>query len=412
MRRYWNNKGRIIFNVIFIVFCSTLLALCFILPNKASSGPYLNSAHGDTGYGVKRSATGFPTDYGRGNCVHCHEQHASIGGAEPHPQDGHPSKYLLLSDFVGQTNAPCFDCHIEAGYPQYQDPPDQMYLQYNYSRIAGGDITITCPNNIARAFAFVISTCASSLANNCGSSYGSSHCLANIAASLVNKWGFSSAAANNYPCSGCHNPHRAQRDYSSTGFLWTNGVSSLSRPSQHSKDNNVWQLWGDDASERMSNYTPNYQPPYRVGKTTYEPDGFATSDASRTIDFVALCTDCHYCGPSAYYCGPPSPKLGRQTYNVVWDTALHGKGHETDDPLNVRAPYVEGQSYVLSCLDCHEPHGSPNEFLLRQEVNGTTGIILTVGGWIPFCSACHTNVHAMAGCSGCHNHRRDLSTMF
>ena len=54
-----------------------------LYPDKASSGSYLDSAHANTSDGVKRSATGFPTDYSQGNCAHCHEQHASITGAEP-----------------------------------------------------------------------------------------------------------------------------------------------------------------------------------------------------------------------------------------------------------------------------------------------------------------------------------------
>ena len=67
MRRHWNNKGRIIKSPQppfgkggrggILVFCSMLLTLCYLLyPKGASSGPYLNSAHGNynPGYGVLR----------------------------------------------------------------------------------------------------------------------------------------------------------------------------------------------------------------------------------------------------------------------------------------------------------------------------------------------------------------------
>lgn len=53
-----------------------------LYPEKANSGPYLDSAHGNSTYGVNRSSIS-TFGYSKGNCVHCHEQHASIGGAEP-----------------------------------------------------------------------------------------------------------------------------------------------------------------------------------------------------------------------------------------------------------------------------------------------------------------------------------------
>ena len=111
MTEHRNNKGRIIFSVVLIVFCSMLIALCYSLyPDKADSGPYLNSTHGNTSYGVdRRTIDGvnlFP-DYAIGNCAHCHEQHASVGGITTTP-----SKYVLFYDnYVSQTDAFCFKCH-------------------------------------------------------------------------------------------------------------------------------------------------------------------------------------------------------------------------------------------------------------------------------------------------------------
>lgn len=87
MERYWNNKGKILLSPKFLALCSILLALCIVLclllyPNTASSGPYLDSAHANTSYGVNRSGLS-SFGYSIGNCAHCHEQHASIGGSEP-----------------------------------------------------------------------------------------------------------------------------------------------------------------------------------------------------------------------------------------------------------------------------------------------------------------------------------------
>ncbi len=406
MTAHWNNKGRITFRIVFIIFCSLLYALCYLLyPDKANSvGPYLNSAHGNTDYGVKRNATDFPSDYTRGHCAHCHEQHASIGGVEPQPKDGHPSKYLLLSDFVSQFDVPCFDCHTETN--QLQDPPGPMTQQYSYSKIAGGDPN-TCPNNINKAFAFITYDCTLSRAGNCGSSVGSAHCLKDIAIFLKNLWGFNSEAANNNPCSGCHNPHKAKRDF------------PCSRPSGHT-DKYAWEVWGDNADtvERM-NIASSYQywAPYRVN-VGYEPDGSSTQDGSNLVSHAYVCFDCHNTTNTIY-----STRLGRNLTNINWGGGgdvhglrpyskgelcscsvcpptrycdLDGKGWLMD-PYQTNEGVFFKTNYVLNCTDCHEPHGSPNEFLLRTTVNGVQVNVNNggpIGGtasgcWYNFCTACH-----------------------
>jgi hypothetical protein len=389
--------------LLLIILMCGVFVLCWILyPDKADSGPYLNSAHGNTSYGVKRNATNFPSDYTRGLCAHCHEQHESIGGAEPQPVDGHPSIYLLLSDFVDQFNVPCFDCHTETN--QLQDPTGPMNQQYNYSNIAGGD-TNTCPDNINRAFAFITSDCTLSRANNCGSSVGSAHCLKDIAIFLKNVWGFNSAAANNDPCSGCHNPHRAQRDpHTITGRIVDGKlVSVVSRPTQHI-DLMIWELWGDDSTERMNVYSSNnYWAPRRLSGG-YEPDGSLVQEGSNMVDFVSLCTDCHNSTNLI-----SSTRLGRYLYRIDWGAGgdFHGGRARIDNGGDFSGPGEYGDliepyksegklNYVLSCTDCHEPHGSPNEFLLRQTLNGDpvntahapTGI--SGGQWFYWCQACHS----------------------
>ena len=73
----------------------------FLLLTTASTaalaGPYAQSAHGDTQAGVAREELVTPGPYVIGNCGHCHEQHASMGGSEPQPQDGGPSPFALFS---------------------------------------------------------------------------------------------------------------------------------------------------------------------------------------------------------------------------------------------------------------------------------------------------------------------------
>jgi hypothetical protein len=75
-------------------------------------------------------------------------------------------------------------------------------------------------------------------------------------------------------------------------------------------------------------------------------------------------------------------------------------------------PYDDGAfvNYVLMCTDCHEPHGSPNEFLLRTCVNGKSGILITQPGYYKeFCTACHWLAGYHSGpatdqCTDCHWH--------
>ncbi len=260
----------------------------------------------------------------------------------------------------------CYSCHGTGDTPMQTLPTNQ----YNYSYMAGGDTTATCPANIREAFQFVNATTGASQLN-CGSSYGSSHFLANIQTFLTNKWNFGSTTADIDPCSGCHNPHRAQRDpHTTTTRGWP-----VSRPSQHSKDNNAWVLWGDDSTERMNNYTASYQAPYRVGSTTYEPDGSnITQDGSNLTDYATFCTDCHNTSNTIY-----STVLGRNLRTIDWNNEKHGKGN-ADGAISMNAPYGTVMGKVLACTDCHEPHGAPNKVLIRQEVNGGAlgGLVTTI----------------------------------
>ncbi|MEW6419954.1 MAG: cytochrome c3 family protein [Nitrospirota bacterium] len=429
MKRYWNNKGRTIINskllALCSMFCIGILLWWMLYPRNASPGPYLDSTHGSSSSGVKRSATGFPTDYGRGNCAHCHEQHASIGGAEPNPTGG-PDKYLL-----GYQNVPafCFGCHRDTG--SYQTGGYIYNRSYSYR--AGGWTADTL-NDILEAFSFI--------------SPGSSHKLSDIKTFINGKWNYTT---DSNPCCACHNPHRAQGDPANApNSAKTSGTRGwpVSRPSQHSTDNNAWGLWGDVSTERMSNYTASYQAPYRFNSTTtYEPDGSTTTDGSNLTDFNTFCTDCHNATNTIY-----STTLGRNLKKIDWETTggdssggdKHGKNSATTN-ICIDPPYYStssctntGLGKVLSCLDCHEPHGAPNNFLIRKEVNGNTlsGTVSTgtkdygylcmrchredtsgsntwenihhSWGDYPYnqmmCGSCHDGMGGPIRCSNCHYH--------
>ena len=373
------------------------------------AGPYTDSAHGNSSYGVNRSSIA-SFNYSRGNCSHCHEQHGSIGGSEPEPVSGYVSARLLFrTSYDDQSNGFCYRCHqtnsIQTGMP----------AQYCYSYRWGGDTSISCPDSIRDAFVFINEDGTHN--PNCSSSTGSSHQLTVIRNFIRNKWGFGSNVLN--PCSACHNSHKAQRSNYPIGVK---GTSSFSRPSSHA---NNWELWGDDTAERMSNYSSNYQAPYYYNSTmTYEPNGDATSDGSNMPDYVTFCTDCH--NPS--YDGQVS---SAQKYNFTgnwqailfnpdWEnTSPHGKiDGMKPDSTNRKAPYTANRNYVLSCTDCHEPHGSSNGMLIRKEVNGSSTVTFTSWAnrddWLTLCLRCHQDISGHSSgskgsdpCYVCHMHNKN-----
>jgi hypothetical protein len=94
----------------------TVLAVLAALAGfgNRTAAAYLTSAHGGNsvpGAGVLRSSVS--GKFAVGNCGHCHEQHASIDGNEPAPDNDRPSRYLLLDDLAG--NAACNHCHDISG---------------------------------------------------------------------------------------------------------------------------------------------------------------------------------------------------------------------------------------------------------------------------------------------------------
>jgi hypothetical protein len=406
------------------MFCTGIFLFLMLCPEKATSGSYLDSAHGnnqgsDTGYGVKRNATGFPSDYARGNCAHCHEQHASIGGAEPAPTGG-PSKYELLADnFSGETTNPyaqsddvCFYCHVDSVTGTYQNP---AFSNYTYSATFGGCPTTTGNCTIGTIFEAFNST--------------SYHNLNDVLSFAISSWS-STFTADSNPCSACHNVHKAKRSCGKPSGSYNDSYSAISKPSDHNN------LWGDSTGEKMSDYTGSYQAPYWYGSTTYfEPySANTTQNGSNLPDYVTFCQDCHSSSMTSY---------GLSNTPIDWTSTgdKHGKGisdgmncyctnttgflspyptacsvtcTQTCDPNGCDPPTCSPRpslgccsssancsspNIVLACTDCHEPHGSPNVVLIRKEVNGgvlsgqittlpTTGTGNSELGYL--CARCHT----------------------
>ena len=325
---------------------ATLLTLTLtILP--AQSGPYAVSAHGDATDGVSRTGVPFPP-YVTGNCVHCHEQHASIGGDEPAPDNDAPSPYALFAGFNDailtsyiQSDNFCFYCHTGSGSLQSGGISNEDYAT------TFGSSTVGSPTGIFEAF-----------------NQDTYHNLHDI--SVFSQTQFSYFTSDTNPCMACHNPHLAKRnrEYPSNPTY-----AAISRPTDH--DN----LWGDDLlTERMSPspaFNNDYQPP-QLPPGSYEPGGTATADSSLTPNYNTFCGDCHDDGNTI-----PSTPLGRNLYYLDWSGSgdKHGANPATGDTSrDINDPYevlyASQINYTLSCLDCHEPHGSKNSFLIRRAVNG------------------------------------------
>lgn len=348
-----------------------LSTICWLqAPPSALAGTYFDSAHGSSSYGVFRPIIGNtpPSGFGysRGNCAHCHEQHGSINGSEPPPSSGTPSPYeLFATNFnTSATTSPyyeadnfCFFCHNNPASAQ-------AVLNNDYSQNFGcagqGTTTIMAAMNQL-----------------------SYHNLYDVGTYSQATFPWYSAQSN--PCNACHNPHLAKQN-------WANPkdptFSVLSKPSDH------FNLWG--TTETMdTSYNTKYQPPYCSNNLTdVEPAASVDATVGRTAtpDYVAFCTTCHT--PTATI---PSTTLNRNLEPIDW--GLTGDKHglrPMDGSVSTLPPFdvpSSGTDFVLSCLNCHEAHGSENVMLLRRRANGSdlSAAItsLTTTDWGLLCLKCH-----------------------
>ena len=172
--------------------------------------------------------------------------------------------------------------------------------------------------------------------------------------------------------------------------------TAISLPDEHEG------LWGDQADETMARYGDRYQPPLSAGAGGgYEPGGVAAAfaDGSQLPDYNSFCLTCH--NESLY-----SSTYARNIQRIDWsslggDSILSGDKHGMNvytQELLMRQPYTDyaqqSTGYILSCLDCHEPHGASNAFLIRRGVNGESlsGTVSDVASSTSFgylCRQCH-----------------------
>lgn len=383
MRRYWNNKGRIIFSVIFFVFSILLLALCYLLyPDMASSGPYLDSQHGDTTYGVTRSTidTKYST-FSKGNCAHCHEQHASLDGVEPFPYSGvdaGPDPAALFS----YEEAFCETCHD--GSPVLRDIKTQRLKTYHHPI----------------------------------SEYSGRHTLSKM------EYGQSGApfrGANRHAeCADCHEPHyigdpgTTYHTYNATDPANNNLVS-----------NPIKGVWGVE---------PNTYPRWTANKTFTELKTVAVGSSKE----YQICFKCHsyyalqdidgvtdITGPSGTLITDQAMEFspGNRSAHPVQVTLNNQTGSTAPKALKtaqMRSPWTNVGTQTMWCCDCHGndvtspvgPHGSARKYMLKGTRQywpaGSGGILFSLNdltnsnkGQSPY-NVLNTNWRNELFCLNCH----------
>ena len=393
--QYLPMKILIVVGVLFWVLSCGAVAVAFDF--------HADSAHGNNdpppGYGVNRSEAG----YDIGDCAHCHDTFdPAICGV---------NERMMFYTVQTPCDMICFECHGDTLASA------QEVTNYPYSVLFGGFPTLYFPS-ILHQF------CATPATHANG---GSRHSLAQIWSVIKNNtldWGFS---ANPNPCSACHNPLLSQRIGSKQYRPpYDPTKSPITRPSE--RYSNPANLWGDDATERMKHYAENiaggyYQAPYYGNGPwdpedgPFEPAGDGTSDGSNLPDYVTFCMDCHQ---YAQY----DPESGEDVKAIKWgppwctaaEADMHGAAPaNTRDGFSIgciaregplRPPYdthePDPSNYVLSCLDCHEPHGTyQRPHLIRVQINGE---FVADSSFVEICERCHDMNHPYGSCNVCHGH--------
>jgi len=321
--------------------------------NMASADVYGDSAHGDTSTGVKREGISYP----QGNCTHCHDAFDnSICGVNA-------LMLFAANNPTSQTDNFCFQCHKT----EPDSMQDSMVANNEYSATFGGGTVM-----------FESIYDALNPASTADFPFPSSHGLSAVQSYARSRsWGDWMTADTN-ACLVCHDQHLSQKNFPVEIYDPVDGgVKTAVRRGNDAVDH-PGDLWGDEPAavsgrnEMMSDLvgiTYVYQAPLR-GDSGYEPGpaGSTVQNGSNLPNFVDACAET---------CHSQDIDVDNGPIAVDWTTSMHGLAaadNAAGDWGWLRPPYDDANrgEYVLSCTDCHEPHGSPNATTLRRTVNGVT----------------------------------------
>ena len=348
--------------------------ICVLGFGQAATAGYTDSAHGDGLGGVNReNAQCIEWPGGScpiGSCAHCHDTF----DLDICDDDTFGLMLFASNDSpASQTDNFCFQCHKGTGSAQVGGVTNHTYSK----NFGGGTPTFT---TMYDAF------------NPTTGTTRSSHNLSDIQSFIAGSHGFT---ADSNACLACHDNHLAQRNYPVT-FTATGGVRTAIRRPVHN-DTAPGNLWGDEENATSGYYELTsevieaqgllYQAPYYQVGSTFEPAGDTTSDGSNLPNIITFCLDCHS------HTNVFSTERGRNLRKIDWTATQHGKSHQGGLAVGASiSPYTDhNYDYVLVCTDCHEPHGSENQWLLRTTINGKDNITVPGDGeWSEVCEACHT----------------------
>lgn len=123
--------------------------------------------------------------------------------------------------------------------------------------------------------------------------------------------------------------------------------------------------------------------------------GTALSPQARS-DIIPFCLDCHNIAQNE----PGGSAAITWNDVTIENNDIHGDRNITDtvglgalDGINDGDITNTEGNYTISCIVCHEPHGTSNVMLIREEVNGgaVSGISpYETTNWKYLCDQCHT----------------------
>ncbi len=348
------NKGRR-----FSSACCGLLVLAGVLvfmTTTALAGTYAISSHGTS---IRRTVIN-AKGYVDGNCAHCHEQHASIDGAEPAPVGGAPDEYLGFDD---EQNL-CYGCHGSGG--------------------AGTATDNDIDNDISAG---------ATGSHHDAASYSGKHTDKETPADI------SSLANKHVECTDCHNPHMARSItrtqgtnniaatsplYGATGIVPTFGgewstsyAASFTQATKeyqicfkcHSGANTNVTSWGGAGANAWTDVGLEFN----TSNSSYHPVAGPISDTLNNGQLfngwspgdTMYCSDCHELGTGTNNAGPhgSATKWMLAGTNKAWPydlASLNGSSSTsssdfrntgTSSSQGIKANY--GNVNGLFCLNCH-----------------------------------------------------------